>query len=200
MEYIIIKSLQLFGEGGGEGGAAGGAAAGAASAGGAEGAAASSAAGAQATAKTGVKSNNPLAGVKYGVQEAEDAQGDAAPADATQPVRVAADERRQKFDELMHGEMKDLFDEWAQTTVQRRLKSTKETVDRYEALTPVLQMLGQKYGVDASDTQALVKAIEEDDAYYEDEALESVPAEEDLGDEYEIAGEPEAEAEAPVEE
>ena len=34
----------------------------------------------------------------------------------------------------------------------------------------------------------------------EDEALESVPAEEDLGDEYEIAGEPEAEAEAPVEE
>lgn len=173
MEYIIIKSLQLFGEGagGGAGGASGGATAGAASAGGAEGATGPSAAGAQTTAKTGVKSN-PLAGVKYGVQEAEDAQGDAAPADATQPVRVAADERRQKFDELMHGEMKDLFDEWAQTTVQRRLKSTKETVDRYEALTPVLQMLGQKYGVDASDTQALVKAIEEDDAYYEDEALE----------------------------
>ena len=33
-------------------------------------------------------------------------------------------------------------------------------------------MLSRKYGVDASDIEALNKAIEEDDAYYEDEALE----------------------------
>ena len=35
-----------------------------------------------------------------------------------------------------------------------------------------LELLAKKYGVDANDTEALNKAIEEDDAYYEEEALE----------------------------
>jgi hypothetical protein len=33
-------------------------------------------------------------------------------------------------------------------------------------------MLGKKYGVDASDINALTQAIQDDDAYYEEEALE----------------------------
>jgi hypothetical protein len=59
-----------------------------------------------------------------------------------------------------------------QDTIQKRLKGTKETVDKYNALTPTLEMLAKKYGVDASDVKALNKAIEEDDSYYEEEALE----------------------------
>jgi hypothetical protein len=59
-----------------------------------------------------------------------------------------------------------------QDTVQRRLKGTKETVEKYNALMPTLETLAKKYGVDASDIAALNKAIEEDDAYYEEEALE----------------------------
>ena len=59
-----------------------------------------------------------------------------------------------------------------QDTVQKRLKGTKETVDKYNALTPTLEMLAKKYGVDANDIVALNKAIEEDDSYYEAEALE----------------------------
>jgi hypothetical protein len=59
-----------------------------------------------------------------------------------------------------------------QDTVQKRLKSTKETVDKYNALTPTLEILAKKYGVDSSDIAALNKAIEEDDSYFEEEALE----------------------------
>lgn len=108
---------------------------------------------------------NPLAGVKYGIQP-EDAQ--------TADVQEVTDgvDRNAEFEKLIKGEYKDLYDARVQDTIQRRLKGTKETVDKYNALAPTLDMLSRKYGVDASDIEALNKAIEEDDAYYEDEALE----------------------------
>lgn len=108
---------------------------------------------------------NPLSGVKYGIQP-EDAQ--------TADVQEVTDgvDRNAEFEKLIKGEYKDLYDARVQDTIQRRLKGTKETVDKYNALAPTLEMLSRKYGVDASDIEALNKAIEEDDAYYEDEALE----------------------------
>lgn len=115
----------------------------------------------------GVK-NNPLSAVKYGKQE-EAQTADVQSADEQTEATV---DRSAKYKELIRGEYKDLFDGDVQDIVQRRLKSTKETVDRYNALTPTLEMLAKKYGVDVSDIDALNKAIEEDDAYYEDEALE----------------------------
>ena len=51
-------------------------------------------------------------------------------------------------------------------------KSTKETVEKYNSLSPTLEMLSKKYGVDATDIEALNKAIQEDDSYYEEEAME----------------------------
>ena len=113
-------------------------------------------------------SKNPLADVKYGIQE-DSAQ--------TSPVQETADvvetpDRNKEFEKLIKGEYKDLYDAKMQDTIQRRLKSTRETVEKYEALTPTLEMLAKKYGVDAADIKALNQAIEEDDSYYEEEALE----------------------------
>lgn len=105
---------------------------------------------------------NPLANVKYGVQEESHAAD----------VVGAEVDRTAEFEKLIKGEYKDLYDARVQDTIQKRLKSTKETVDKYNALTPALDMLSSKYGVDASDIDALMKAIEEDDSYYEDEAME----------------------------
>ena len=145
-------NLQLFAEGaGGDGGT------------GADGATGATATAAVSQTK-GVK--NPLADVKYGIQEES----------ATPPVAkvetIATEDREAKFNELIKGEYKDLYDARMQDTIQKRLKGTKETVDRYNALTPTLEMLAKKYGVDASDIEALNRAIEEDDSYYEQEALE----------------------------
>ncbi len=148
-----VFDIQLFGEGaGGDGGTGGGAAA----------AAAGQTAAAPAQPQNGRKSN-PLADVQYGVQENAPDAG----------VRqTATDDRTAKFEQLIKGEYKDLYDQRVQDTIQKRLKGSSETVAKYNALSPVLDLLAGKYGVDASDVQALSKAIEEDESYYEDEALE----------------------------
>ena len=147
---FMLLNLQLFGEGG-DGGSVGAQGVNAADAG--------------QTTTMGVK--NPLANVKYGIQDGvqtTDAQG---------VSRIAEqNDRNAKFEELIKGEYKDLYDARVQDTIQKRLKSSKETIDRYNALSPVMETLARKYGVDASDPTALVKAIEDDDSYYEDEALE----------------------------
>ena len=90
-------------------------------------------------------------------------------ADGTTATNI---DRKAEFEKLIKGEYKEEFDAWAQDTVKNRLKGHKETVAKLEALTPTLETLAKKYGVDSSDINALNKAIEEDDAYYEEEALE----------------------------
>ena len=155
--FPMILDLQLFGEGGAGAGAGDGGT-------GAEGATGVSATAAVSQTK-GVKAN-PLANVKYGVQPEETAP--AAEVTETAP----AEDRNAKFEALIKGEYKDLYDARVQDTVQKRLKGSKETVERYEALAPTLEALGKKYGVDPTDIKALNKAIEEDDSYYEEEALE----------------------------
>ena len=151
--FIPMLSLQLFADGG--------AGAGAGDGGTAEGQGVTEAA---ALPQKGVK--NPLANVKYGIQE------ETAPAAGVQTETVAQPDRNAEFEKLIKGEYKEEYDARVQDTVQKRLKSTKETVDKYNALTPTLELLASKYGVDATDIEALTKAISDDDAYYEQEAMD----------------------------
>lgn len=135
--------LQLFAEGGDAGGAEG-------------------VTGTDAASHT--KGAESLAAVKYGIQE-EPVQ------DASAPT-VEAPDRNAEFERLIKGEYKDLYDARVQDTIQKRLKGTRDTVEKYEALAPVRDMLAKKYNVDPEDAKALTAAIEEDDAYYEQEAME----------------------------
>ena len=143
-----MLSLQLFAEGAGDGGTAEG-----------QGVTAG-----VASQQKGV--SNPLADVKYGIQE------EAAPVAEVQNNPTAVVDRNAEFERLIKGEYKDLYDARVQDTIQKRLKSSKETVDKYNELTPTLEMLAKKYGVDIGDIASLNKAIQEDDSYYEEEALE----------------------------
>ena len=154
--FIPMLSLQLFADGG--------AGAGTGDGGTAEGQGVTAAAALPQT--KGVKSN-PLANVKYGIQPEE-----AAPAAEVQTETVAQPDRNAEFERLIKGEYKDLYDARVQDTVQKRLKGTKDTVDKYTALEPTLELLAKKYGVDATDIEALTKAISDDDTYYEQEAME----------------------------
>lgn len=161
---FILRSidLQLFAEGGSSASAAGAEGIGT----GAEGV--TTADGMPATSARAKK--NPLADVRYGIQEnAEDAQV----ADAQNTAgQVSAEERAAKFEALIKGEYKDLYDARMQDTIQKRLKGTKDTVDKYNALAPTLETLAKKYGVDPTDIEALNHAIDEDNTFFEDEALE----------------------------
>lgn len=104
-----------------------------------------------------------LSQVKYGRQE------------DTQPAidpKLNTVDRNAEFEKLIKGEYKDLYDQRMQDTIQKRLKSSKDTVDRYNRMVPVMDMLAKRYGVDPSDIDALTNAINDDDSYYEEEALE----------------------------
>ena len=155
--YFRKLNLQLFadGAGGGEGGT------------GAVGATGETAT-AAVSQRTGAK-NNPLANVVYGKQATPTAEETTPAAEVQTPT---TEDRAAKFEELIKGEYKDLYDARMQDTIQKRLKASKDTVERYEALAPTLEILAKKYGVDATDAKALSKAIEEDDSYWEEEALE----------------------------
>ena len=84
-----------------------------------------------------------------------------------------ADDRSAKFEAMIKGEYKDLYGEKVKAAVFNRLKANEEIVNRYNQMGPVLEMLGEKYGVDTADVDALTKAIEDDESFYEAEALES---------------------------
>ena len=154
-EFFRHINLQLFAEGG-DGGT------------GADGATADN--GGIAASKNTAR--NPLANVKYGIQD------DSPSAEVQTKVTDGDGNTRQtvdldaEFEELIKGKYKDQYNKRTQDTIQKRLKGTKETVDRYNELAPTLNMLAKKYGVDANDIKALNQAIEEDNSYYEEEALE----------------------------
>ena len=147
-------NLQLFAEGGGTG---------------AEGTTGDT--GAAAVSQKSVKSN-PLADVKYGIQPEDAAQNAAVQEKTTDAEGEAPTVDRNAEYAKLKSEYKDLYDAEVQNILTKRLAKQKETVDKYDALSPTLELLAKKYGVDSTDINALNKAIEEDDTYYEEEALE----------------------------
>jgi hypothetical protein len=108
-------------------------------------------------------------GAKGGMESDANSQTQITDGDGTVATTI---DRNAEFEKLIKGEYKDLYDARVKETVQKRLKSAKETVDKYNSLTPMLETLGKKYGVDSTDAEALIKAIDEDDSFYEQEALE----------------------------
>lgn len=151
-EIISMHDLQLFAEGGPAGGAAAGTDAGG----------------------TGV--NAPAAGVQTGVndhQQTGNPATDGAPAAEVQnQTEQTAVDLNAEFETLIKGKYKDQYNARVKDTVQKRLKATNEMAEKYKALTPMFEILAQRYGVDVTDIDGLNAAVQEDDYFYEDEAFE----------------------------
>lgn len=66
------------------------------------------------------------------------------------------------------------YNKQMQLTVQSRLKNAKASEEALSKLAPALELLARRHGLDAEnmDYEALAKAINDDDAFYEDKALE----------------------------
>lgn len=129
--------------------------------------------GAQAADAGQQKGRNPLENVRYGKQAEDLAEGQDAAAKEPE-VKVTtktAEERAAEFENLIKGDYRDLFNARVQNIVQNRLKESKAAQEKLDGLQPVLELLSSKYGVDASDIKALSKAVEDDDSYWEEEAL-----------------------------
>lgn len=138
--------------------------------------------GSQAKSSKSAKAANPLANVRYGRQKAEPSVLEAgtdrqeADSNAQTQTRVSTDtlqERKAAFDELIKGEYKNEFGQRVQQIIDTRFKESKAMGAKLEALRPILDVLGSRYGVDAeAEPDKLLKAIDEDDGYYEAEANE----------------------------
>jgi hypothetical protein len=78
---------------------------------------------------------------------------------------------RMSWDEIMADPE---YNKQMQMTVQSRLRSAKDAEESLAKLAPALELLARKHGQDPAkiDYEALAKSISDDDAYYEDKALE----------------------------
>ena len=78
---------------------------------------------------------------------------------------------RMSWDEIMADPE---YNKQMQSVVRSRLKEANASVEALAKLTPALELLARRHGLDAEkmDYEAIAKAINDDDAYYEDKALE----------------------------
>lgn len=79
-------------------------------------------------------------------------------------------DRNAEFEKLIKSDYKDLYDERVQRRIDERFKETRTLEGKLKTLDPVLNLLSEKYG--EKDLAKLVKAIEEDNSYYETEAFD----------------------------
>ena len=103
--------------------------------------------------------------------EAADTDEKAAASDNPTEETQATPPARMSWDEIMADPE---YNKQMQAVVQSRLKSAKGAEETLGKLTPALELLARKHGLDPAnmDYDALTKAISDDDSYYEDKALE----------------------------
>lgn len=157
-KYIHALDLQLFADGGG------------AAAGDGAGDGAPGVSGQEAAAPVYDRANRQRGGtgVRYesAPQEAEpqvDAQAAA--------VQTAQEPTKPTFKELIEGDYKDEFSKTMQGIVKNRLKEAKGAEERLGKYMPALQIIAERYGIDHEDADGLLKALEQDQSLYEDEAI-----------------------------
>ena len=104
-------------------------------------------------------------------QEPEKQPEQAAAAENPTEEKQTGTPARMSWDEIMADPE---YNKQMQATVQSRLRSAKSAEDALGKLTPALELLARKHGLDpaAMDYDALAKAISDDESYYEDKALE----------------------------
>ena len=102
-----------------------------------------------------------IAGDMKALAAGEQTTGDMLPPAAGEDTQA---QRAERFEALIRGEYKDVYKAHVQHIVKQRLKGSEETVRKYKALSPVLQLLEKKYGVPSGDAAALFAALEKEDS------------------------------------
>ena len=118
------------------------------------------------------KVNTPVQKPAETAQETAQEQKPEQAAAAENPTEEnKTDANRKSWDELMADPE---YNKQMQAVVQSRLRSAKGAEETLGKLTPALEVLARKHGLDPAniDYDALAKAVSDDDAYYEDKALE----------------------------
>lgn len=83
------------------------------------------------------------------------------------PNSVNAEDAKAKYDSYRKGEGKQFIDKDIETAIRRRFKDYNTLKESNTKMQNVMSALATRYGIDANDTDALSKAIADDDSYYE---------------------------------
>lgn len=126
-------------------------------------------------AGTGGQETAALARLQTGAERSSSPAGQESGTPDAGEHRDAAADRAARFESLIKGEYKDLYDKRVQDTIQKRLKGSAGIVQKYRELSPALELLGRRYGVDATDPEALRRAIQEDAPASGDEEESKAP-------------------------
>lgn len=126
-------------------------------------------------AGTGGQETAALARLQTGAERSSSPAGQEGGTPDAGEHRDAAADRAARFESLIKGEYKDLYDKRVQDTIQKRLKGSAGIVQKYRELSPALELLGRRYGVDATDPEALRRAIQEDAPASGDEEESKAP-------------------------
>ena len=121
--------------------------------------------------RTGETSN-----VVYGIQDTASDSAAESTSGSTTDVSTTSDSleaKRAAFEELISGEYKDMFTERTQKIIDRRFKETKNMEAQLKSQQPVIEALMNKYKIADGDIGKLTKAIDNDDAYWEEAAEEA---------------------------
>ena len=103
-------------------------------------------------------------------EEKQTTEQAAAANNPTEETNTEAPSTRMSWDEIMADPE---YNKQMQAVVQSRLRSAKAAEETLAKITPSLELLARKHGLDAEnmDYEALSKAINDDSQYYEDKAL-----------------------------
>lgn len=95
--------------------------------------------------------------------------------DVTEPQGETAktpQQRQEDFEALIRGEYREEFQKRTQRIIDKRFKQQGELENTLKSHDELLTVLAQKYGVDSRDAKAIMDAINKDDSFYEQEALD----------------------------
>ena len=79
-------------------------------------------------------------------------------------------ERKEKFEQLIKGEYKDLYSRKIKDIISKRLKGTEELKEKLAQMQDIIDILSEKYGVDANDISELRTKVMEDDSLISEQA------------------------------
>lgn len=120
--------------------------------------------GAGATATNTAETNAPAA-------DSQAAQtGGENPADAGQEAKKTPDQLRSEFRDMIKGDYKDAFTQEFQKQFNSRFKDAKANQERLDSYQPIIDMLTSRYGVTDGDMEKLSRAIDADQALWQEAA------------------------------
>nr|DAX92722.1 MAG TPA: hypothetical protein [Caudoviricetes sp.] len=95
---------------------------------------------------------------------------------ATNSSQIDATDKTTAFNEMINGEYKSEYQTSLESALSKRLKTRDKKIAEHEMfrgqVSPLLDKLAVKYGIDdATNIEAIMQAAEKDDSYYEEYAM-----------------------------